>query len=81
MPIVWSESHRLHEPGGEIWVGVRTPGTEISDRAERIRAAVTAAGSPVVDAERAGDDHALRFHDPEMIRWLRVPGRSGSSRG
>ena len=25
MPVVWSDRHRLHEPGGEIWVGVRTP--------------------------------------------------------
>ena len=37
MPVVWSDRHRLHEPGGEIWVGVRTPGTELPARAERIR--------------------------------------------
>ena len=35
MPVVWSDRHRLHEPGGEIWVGVRTPGTEVPARAER----------------------------------------------
>ena len=29
MPVVWSDRHRLHEPGGEVWVGVRTPGTEV----------------------------------------------------
>ncbi len=40
MPVVWSDRHRLHEPGGEIWVGVRTPGTEVPERAERIRAAL-----------------------------------------
>ena len=36
--------HRLHEPGGEIWVGVRTPGTELPARAERIRAALASLG-------------------------------------
>ena len=25
MPVVWSDRHRRHEPGGEVWVGVRTP--------------------------------------------------------
>ena len=48
IPLVWSDQHRLHEPGGEVWVGVRTPGTEVPERAERIRAAVEAAGAPVV---------------------------------
>ena len=37
MPVVWSDRHRLHDPGGEVWVGVRTPGTELPERAERIR--------------------------------------------
>ena len=46
IPTVWSELHRLHEPGGEIWVGVRTPGTELPDRVELIRAALRSAGSP-----------------------------------
>ena len=23
MPAVWSEAHRLHDPHGEVWVGVR----------------------------------------------------------
>ena len=38
MPVVWSDRHRRHEPGGEVWVGVRTPGTELPERAERVRA-------------------------------------------
>ena len=49
MPVVWSERHRLHEPGGEVWVGVRTPGTELPDRAERIRAELERAGARFVD--------------------------------
>ena len=53
MPVVWSDRHRLHEPGGEIWVGVRTPGTEVPERAERIREALAAAGARVVEAAAA----------------------------
>ena len=34
LPIVWSDRHRLHEPGGEVWIGVRTPGTEVPRRTE-----------------------------------------------
>jgi len=71
IPLVWSDHHRLHEPGGEVWVGVRTPGTEVPERAERIRAAVKAAGAPVVEAEDTPDDIALRFHDPALVAWLR----------
>ena len=33
MPVVWSDRHHLHEPGGEFWVGVRTPGSELPERA------------------------------------------------
>ena len=45
MPVVWSDRHRLHDPGGEVWVGVRIPGTEVPARADAIRAALTAAGA------------------------------------
>jgi acetoin utilization deacetylase AcuC-like enzyme len=70
LPIVWSDAHSRHEPGGEVWVGVRTPGTEVPTRAERIRAALEAAGAPVVAAAAAPDDIALRFHDPALVGWL-----------
>ena len=55
MPVVWSDDHRLHEPGGEVWLGVRTPGTELPERAERILAALTEAGAPIVDASPQPD--------------------------
>ncbi len=90
IPIVYDDRQRLHEPGGEIWVGVRTPGTEVPARAECIRDALVAAGAPVVAAEPAPDGDALRFHDPEMVGWLRhswgaweaagLPGDPGQDR-
>src|ERR671918_2355658 len=52
MPVVWSDRHRLHDPGGEVWVGVRIPGTEVPDRADRIRDALTEAGAQFFGAAR-----------------------------
>jgi acetoin utilization deacetylase AcuC-like enzyme len=70
MPVVWSDRHRLHDPGGEVWVGVRTPGTEVPARADRIRAALSAAGARVVEAERQPDDVVLSVHDPRLADYL-----------
>jgi acetoin utilization deacetylase AcuC-like enzyme len=69
MPVVWSDLHRLHEPGGEVWVGVRTPGTEVPERAERIRAALTDAR--FVDATRHDDEPLLAVHDRALLDYLR----------
>ncbi len=71
IPFVWTDLHRLHEPGGEIWVGVRTPGTELPERVERIRRALEAAGAPLVEADGHPDELALRLHDPELAGYLR----------
>jgi hypothetical protein len=60
MPVVWSDRHRLHDPGGELWVGVRIPGTEVAARAERIREALGEAGARLVDAEPHPADAVLR---------------------
>jgi len=70
MPVVWSDRHRLHEPGGEVWVGVRTAGTEVAARAERIREALTEAGARFVDAEPHPDEVALALHDPSLSGYL-----------
>ena len=54
-PMVWSDDCVRHDPGAEIWLGVRTPGTEVASRATTIRSAVLAAGAPVVPvAHNAG---------------------------
>lgn len=70
MPVVWSDSHRLHEPGGEVWVGVRTPGTELPERAERIRAALAERDARFVDARAQPDDALTSVHDPELAEYL-----------
>ena len=68
MPVVWSERHRLHEPCGEVWVGVRTPGTEVPERVERIRAALAEARS--VAAHAQPDSTVLAVHDAELLEYL-----------
>jgi acetoin utilization deacetylase AcuC-like enzyme len=70
MPVVWSDRHRLHDPGGEVWVGVRIPGTELPARAERIRDALTQAGGRFVDAQAHSEDAVLAVHDAALTSYL-----------
>jgi acetoin utilization deacetylase AcuC-like enzyme len=72
LPIVWSDRHRLHEPGGEVWIGVRTPGTEVPRRAEAIRDALRARDAPFVAAEPHPDDDVLAVHDEPLVDFLRT---------
>jgi acetoin utilization deacetylase AcuC-like enzyme len=70
VPVVWSEDCLRHEPAGEVWLGVRDPGTEVPGRALELRAALAAAGAPVRDA-RPHDDTILRtVHDPRLVDHL-----------
>src|SRR4051794_17707505 len=69
MPAVWSERHRLHDPGGEVWIGMRTPGTEVPERVERIRDALEAQGVHPVDAAPHGDE-VLGLHHPDLLEYL-----------
>jgi len=70
VPVVWSEDCVRHEPAGEVWLGVRDPGTEVPARALVLRDALAAAGAPVVPA-REHDDAVLRaVHDPLLVDHL-----------
>jgi len=70
VPVVWSEDCLRHEPAGEVWLGVRDPGTETPARALVLRDALTAAGAPVL-AARVHDDAILRaVHDPALVDHL-----------
>jgi acetoin utilization deacetylase AcuC-like enzyme len=70
LPVVWSDDHRRHDPGGEVWVGMRTPGTEVPERAERIRGTLVAAGAELVAARPQPDEAALRVHEAELVDYL-----------
>ena len=71
MPIVWSETHREHRPEGEVWVGVRIPGTEHPERADRILASLLEAGAGEPIEPRPLPPGALeRVHSPALLEYL-----------
>ena len=70
--MVWSEACLRHQPGGEVWLGVREPGTEVPERAEVILAALRAAGAGLVPAVPHGDEVLLSVHDEALVDHLRT---------
>ena len=70
IPLVWSEAQRLHDPGAEIWVGVRTPAVEVAARAGAIRDELERAGHPVVAAAPRPDGALLAVHDRALLEFL-----------
>jgi acetoin utilization deacetylase AcuC-like enzyme len=72
LPVVWSPETRRHHPDAEIWVGVRTAGTEVPERVDRILAATSAAGFTAVEAGGHVDDVLLAVHDEDLVDHLRT---------
>ena len=71
MPFVWSDDCLRHEPAAEVWVGTRTPATEVPARATAIREALVAAGAPQVGAAAHPDEPLLAVHDETLVSYLR----------
>ena len=70
IPVVWSPETRRHEPMREIWVGVPTEGTEVPQRVDRIREALS--GRDLVEAVPHDDDVLSLVHDPVFVEHLRT---------
>lgn len=70
MPAVWSEAHRLHDPHGEVWVGILIPPLEVPERGEVIREALVAAGAPVVAPKPHPRSDLAAVHDPGFLAHL-----------
>jgi acetoin utilization deacetylase AcuC-like enzyme len=68
--IVWSRATRLHEPKGEIWVGVPNPGDEVPDRVDLILNALSRAGHPLTEALEHDDAVLTTVHDPAFLHHL-----------
>jgi len=71
IPLVWTDTHRLHDPTTGVWIGVPIPGDELPDRADRIRGELERAGARVVLAEHHLDDALLAVHDAGLVEFLR----------
>lgn len=72
IPLVWHPRTRRHDPAAEIWLGVRTPGTEVVERVNVIREALMAAGHPEVTARDPDPQALLATHSPGLVEHLRT---------
>ncbi|MSO57655.1 MAG: histone deacetylase family protein [Thermoleophilia bacterium] len=70
IPVVTDARCLLHEPLAEVFVGERTPATELPERNRRIAAALCAAGAPSVAAIEHGLDPILAVHEAGLVEWL-----------
>src|SRR3954471_8199274 len=69
---VWSGDCLRHDPRSEVWVGTRTPATEVPARAIAIREALLEVGAPEVPAVAHDDSALLAVHDPALVEFLRT---------
>ena len=72
IPFVWHPRTRRHVPSSGIWMGVRTPGTEVVERVNVIREALIRAGHPEVTASDPDPEALLAVHSPGMVEHLRT---------
>src|SRR5947209_13599335 len=70
MPVVWHPDCLLHEPQGEVWLGVWETGTEVPQRATVLLDALRAAGAGVTAATAHRDDAVLAVHDGALVDHL-----------
>ena len=81
LPFVWSDDCLRHEPDAEVWVGVRTPATEVPERATAIREALLAAGAPEVAAVAHDDAALLACTIRALVEFLRTAWDEWSAAG
>src|SRR6476660_1321502 len=72
LPFVWSDDCLRHEPAAEVWVGTRTPATEVPARTLAIRDALFDAGARDVASVAHDDSALLAVHDPALVEFLRT---------
>lgn len=70
MPVVWHERCLLHEPDGEVWLGVWEAGTEVPERARVLLGALRSAGAEVLAAQAHDDRAILAVHDAALVEHL-----------
>jgi acetoin utilization deacetylase AcuC-like enzyme len=70
IPVVWHPDCLLHDPDGEVWLGVWEPGTEVPERATVLLDALRSAGAEVIQADAHGDGAILAVHDAALVEHL-----------
>lgn len=70
LTVVTDPATRLHIPGAEIWVGVRTPGTEVPERVDAILDVLLTCGAIPAPADPIDAALLGRVHGPELLDWL-----------
>jgi len=70
MPVVWNADSLRHDPNGEVWVGVRTEGSERPSRISAIREELALEGSCEVESTRHGQEPILRVHSQGLLDYL-----------
>jgi acetoin utilization deacetylase AcuC-like enzyme len=81
IPVVSSDDCLRHDPQAELWVGVRTVGTEVADRVSVIRDATRAAGAPDVAAVPHDDAILSTVHSAELLGYLQTAWRDWEASG
>lgn len=67
---VWSEGSLLHDPDGEVWVGLPLQGDETAERGHTMRSAVDLVGLEVIPPFEHPDSVITAVHDPGMLSYL-----------
>jgi acetoin utilization deacetylase AcuC-like enzyme len=71
MPVVAGDAHREHDPPYEVNYGeVVRPVYERVERGERLRAALAAAGHPLVEPAGHAREPILAVHQPSLVEFL-----------
>lgn len=70
MPVIWHPDCLLHEPEGEVWLGVWETGTEVPQRATTMLEAVTSNGADIRPATTHADHAVLAVHDAMLVEHL-----------
>src|SRR5438477_8725998 len=70
MPVVWHSDCLLHEPDGEVWLGVWEAGTEVPKRATVLLEARISAGAEIVPANGHDESAILAVHDAALVEHL-----------
>jgi acetoin utilization deacetylase AcuC-like enzyme len=80
-PVVWHGDCLLHEPDGEVWLGVWEPGAEVPERASVLLDELRSAGARITPASVHDDSQILAVHDAALVEHLATVWRDWEAAG